>query len=210
MSHVCIFISAPNEVSALHPGSTVLKANTIRSSQPKESKSIECQVEESELLARTISTQVSDSDLRPMSLPAHAHFKLAEEDTQSNLTELDDTVNGVLRPVGSTNQLHGILRKTPSAKFGSQSTFAVDNPSLSGFSLSESSSTNNLHGMKRKSVVSGSEGDFRTKRSSSIGKKLAMFHLGGEHHTSHSDLRSPSSDNSMVKEKQKLDSFGSQ
>ncbi|XP_055353100.1 sodium/potassium-transporting ATPase subunit alpha-B-like [Paramacrobiotus metropolitanus] len=166
---------------------------------PPASCTIACQVEEDELLSKTISTQVNESDLRTMDgrMPprsaSHARFKLDNEDTVSNDTEKDDTVSqhlhvqtNPLRNTPSCQQLHGILRKTPSAKFGSQSTFPVnDTLSTSNFSLNDTRhSQDNL----RKSSAFSSQSDTANgngKNGKHKGSRLALFHLGAKDHDDH-------------------------
>ena len=76
----------------------------------KAANEIACQVEEDELLAKTMATQVNEEDL----MPAIRGSRGVQQDDQRSENERDDVVSDhYLRPNQSVTQLHGILRKTP-------------------------------------------------------------------------------------------------
>jgi hypothetical protein len=172
-------IASSSTASLSHPPVQHIK---IGKSQ-KVGHAIACQVDEGELLAKTIATQVNDEDLQ-LGPRIFRPIRIAMEDDQRSEMEKDDFVEDHhLRPVPSSSQLHGILRKAPSAKWGSQSTVCFDEH---GYDRSRSTSiidqTDGLRSNKHSDLSlrdrSGSHNDLKKHRNGSIKKKLAMFHLG--------------------------------
>ncbi|OQV18353.1 Sodium/potassium-transporting ATPase subunit alpha [Hypsibius exemplaris] len=169
------------------------ESSTSVSSAPKIKigHEIACQVEEEELLAKTVATQVNESEL--IMAPT---ARSAQDDQRSENDGFDENY---LRPVPSRGELHGILRKTPSAKWGSTSTVCFDEHN--GYDRSRSTSLDTGPGDMRANRLSEinlssgmprseSHNNLKSKhRNGSIGKKLAMFHLG--HHDDNVSLKEP-------------------
>ena len=119
---------------------------TANTKEKKPTATMSCQVEDDELLAKTVATQTSDANLLDLEPRGRNPSENAE-----HLERLDQLGESFLRPTASKIELRGILR-VPSAKWGSQSTVAfdehVENENRRTSAMSDTSNITDLHGIQ--------------------------------------------------------------
>ncbi|XP_055330378.1 sodium/potassium-transporting ATPase subunit alpha-B-like [Paramacrobiotus metropolitanus] len=152
---------ATDDISGVQDGQSPIRPQSDPIPSPQNphpiSASVGCQVEDDAFPIPTTSTL--DRDPLPSSSLPHAHFHVDVEEKQP------------------TVQLHGILRKTPSSKFGSQ--YSVRDGEMGA-------SQQSLHASQQlfadKSRAASVLSETAKKRA---GSRLALFHLGGKDHEEH-------------------------